>query len=240
MTSLVEQTPLVILAGGLATRLRGLANSTPKYLQPIDEGTVFADLHLRWARKQGFQRVILCVGHLGELIQAHCGSGAQYGLQLDYVFDGVHPVGTGGAVQATLQFPFEMVAVTYGDTLLSVPAPEFLQKFHESGLGGAMTVYRNQVAGHVCNADLNGIFVSYNKMAPDAKWAYIDYGFLALKRQVIAAFKQHPPFDLAEPLARLAAEQQLYGLEVSERFWEIGTPEALAEFKATYRRDLAR
>ena len=235
-------TPLLILAGGLATRLKGLAKDTPKYLQPIDEKNVFADIHLRWAAHHGFKRVFLSVGHLGELIEKHCGNGAKYGLELSYLFDGEKPLGTGGAVRGALKFPFESLAITYGDTLLSVPVSDFLAAFENSKLEGAMTVYRNKVPGHVCNADLRaaGTLVTYDKKSPQSDWAYIDYGFLALKRSAIEQASDETPFDLALPLSRLSRRDQLRGFEIKERFWEIGSPEALDEFRQTFRDDSKR
>lgn len=251
--------PLLILAGGMATRLKDLAKDTPKYLQPIDDETVFADIHLKWAAHHGFKRVFLSVGHLGEKIQAHCGSGAKYGLEISYLFDGDKPLGTGGAVQMALKFPFDALAITYGDTLLRVPVREFLHSFfgnepghstaqaagQSDGQGGsvssvicgAMTVYRNQVPGHVCNADLRGSLVTYDKKNPQTNWAYIDYGFLVLKRSAITNFNETAPFDLAGPLTRLSRAEQIMGFEIKERFWEIGSPEALAEFRRTFRDD---
>ena len=224
-------TPLLILAGGKATRLKGLAQDTPKYLQPIDGERTFADLHLEWARSHGFSEVILSLGHLGEKIESHCGDGSRYDLKLKYLFDGAQPLGTGGAVQAALKFSFDALAITYGDTMLEVPVALFLKKFAESGRDGAMTVFRNSVAGHQANACLKGNTVIYDKLAPEADWEFIDYGFLAIKRRAIEEFSEKSPFDLARPLTRLSRAGRIFGLEVSERFWEIGSPEALEEFR---------
>ncbi len=232
------ETPLLILAGGKATRLKHLAQDTPKYLQPITADACFADLHLAWAFRQGFRRVILSVGHLGEKIEAHCGDGARHGLNISYLSDGETPVGTGGAVRAALRFPFDSLAITYGDTYLRFSVAEFLKRFDLSGLDGAMTVYRNQVHGHRCNADLDGERLTYNKSAPDPTWAYIDYGFLALKRRAIEAFPAVTPLDLAVPLSSLSLANQLLGFSVEHRFWEIGSPEALAEFRRAFEDDI--
>ena len=88
--------PLLILAGGKATRLQGLAKDTPKYLQPITANRCFADYHLEWARRQDFSKVILSVGHFGEKVEAYCGNGSKYGLEISYLYDGTTPLGTGG------------------------------------------------------------------------------------------------------------------------------------------------
>ena len=227
-------TPLLILAGGKATRLKSLAQDTPKYLQPIEaggEGRCFADFHLGWAKHEGFSRVILSVGHLGEKIETYCGNGSRYGLEISYLFDGATPLGTGGAVQAALKFPFTSLAITYGDTMLRFPVQKFLEGFAQSDCAGAMTVFRNTVEGHQANATLQGDRVIYDKLKPEPSWQYIDYGFLALRRSAIEEFTEKAPFDLALPLTRLSRSGLVYGYAVEHRFWEIGSPEALEEFR---------
>lgn len=244
MTSKPTDIPLLILAGGKATRLKHLAFDRPKYLQPVTESMVFADVHLKWVASHGFKRVVLGIGHLGEQIRQYCGNGARWNLEISYIDDGQSPLGTGGAVRAALDpkldLPFDILAVTYGDTVLSVDVPLFLRRFAEAPWAqAAMTLFKNTVPGHTCNATLVGDKALYDKKSPLPEWSYIDYGFLALRRKAIEAFppEQEAPFDLAEPLTELAQAGQVLGVPVSTRFWEIGSPEALSEFQAAFRSD---
>src|SRR5215471_4661761 len=100
-----SETPLLILAGGRATRLGDLSDDRPKFLVPIASGLLFADFQLRWARRQGFREVRLSVGYRGEQIEAYCGDGARFGLALSYAFDGPISLGTGGAVKRAFPIP---------------------------------------------------------------------------------------------------------------------------------------
>ena len=156
-------------------------------------------------------------------------------MEISYLFDGTTPLGTGGAVQAALKFPFDALAVTYGDTMLQVPVPVFLEQFVKSGLEGAMTVFKNTLQGHQTNAcfrpNSRDNTIIYDKMKPEPSWEYIDYGFLVLKRCAIEGFTEAAPFDLALPLTRLSRAGQVLGFPVAQRFWEIGSPEALEEFR---------
>ncbi len=92
-----SETPLLILAGGRATRLRDLSDDRPKFLLPIRDGLLFADFQLRWVKAQGFREVCLSVGYRGEQIEAYCGDGARFGLAISYAFDSPIALGTGGA-----------------------------------------------------------------------------------------------------------------------------------------------
>jgi NDP-sugar pyrophosphorylase family protein len=53
-------------------------------------------------RNQGIKRVVLCVGHQGDMIKAEFGDGARFGIGLEYSFDGPRLTGTGGAVRKAL------------------------------------------------------------------------------------------------------------------------------------------
>src|SRR5688572_33434669 len=91
--------PLVILAGGRATRLSGETKGRPKFLVPISEELLFADFQLKWAREQGFEHVILCIGHEGEQIRKYCGDGSRFKIDVSYSEDGRELLGTGGALK---------------------------------------------------------------------------------------------------------------------------------------------
>ena len=64
--------PVVILAGGLATRLRPITESIPKSLVEV-AGEPFICRQLRYLKSQGVSTVVLCIGYLGEMIRAVVG-----------------------------------------------------------------------------------------------------------------------------------------------------------------------
>src|SRR5436309_9519480 len=105
--------PTAILAGGLATRLGSLTESIPKSLVRVS-GEPFLAHQLELLRNQGITRVVLCVGHLGEMIKAHFGNGASFDLALEYSFDGPRLIGTGGALRKALPQLGEKFFVLYG------------------------------------------------------------------------------------------------------------------------------
>ena len=89
--------PVAILAGGRATRLGPTAERIPKALIEVG-GTPFVAHQLRLLRREGIARVVLCVGHFGEMIRQVVGDGGQFGLEVVYSFDGDKLLGTGGAL----------------------------------------------------------------------------------------------------------------------------------------------
>src|SRR4051794_34141621 len=78
--------PIAILAGGLATRLRPVTETIPKALIEIS-GEPFLAHQLRLLRRNGFERIVLCVGHRAEQIRDFAGDGSRFGLNIEYSLD---------------------------------------------------------------------------------------------------------------------------------------------------------
>src|SRR5277367_6814893 len=89
--------PVALLAGGMATRLRPITEKIPKLLVE-GAGEPFFSHQIRLLRQSGLTRLILCIGHLGEAIVARYGDGREWGVEIEYCFDGPTLLGTGGAL----------------------------------------------------------------------------------------------------------------------------------------------
>ena len=228
--------PVAILAGGLATRLRPLTDKIPKVLVPV-AGKPFLVHQLELLRRQGITRVVLCLGHLGEMVREQFGDGSAYGVRLDYSFDGPMLLGTGGALKQALPWLGERFFVLYGDSYLPIDFSPVAESFERSGKLGLMTVYRNEGRYDTSNVVFaDGEIKVYDKKSRLPEMRHIDYG-LSLFRA--AALEEHPAgvkLDLAESMQRLVARRQLAGFEVLERFYEIGSPGGLAELETLLRR----
>ena len=221
--------PVAILAGGMATRLRPLTESIPKALVEV-AGRPFIHHQLKLLLQRGFRRVVLCVGYLGEKIEAAVGDGGSLGMCIDYVFDGEKLLGTGGALRKALPFLGEKFMVLYGDTYLQCDYAAVEKAFVSKGKLGLMTVLRNANRWDRSNVLFsNGRIIRYDKMNPSVEMEHIDYCLGALQAQ---AFDLYPPdtmLDLATLYRDLLAKEALSGFEVSERFYEIGTLAGLEE-----------
>lgn len=220
--------PLVILAGGRATRLAAHSVERPKFLIPLGDGRVFADLQLEWVRAQGFRDVTLSVGYLASMIRDEIGDGSRYGLRIRYVEDGHTPLGTGGAVRQAMQPLGTAAAILYGDTMLDLPCPQVVQA--ASGTHALMTVIECPKE-HVANADFDGAHVTYEKKNPHLAWRFIDYGFSVVSHEFLSQIPAARPSDLAETFAAASRRGELKGFLATVPFREINTPDALEAFK---------
>lgn len=221
--------PVAILAGGLATRLRPITEKIPKSLIEV-AGEPFILRQLDYLRRQNIREVVLCVGHLGEMIEAVVGDGSRFGLRVSYSLDGPALLGTGGALRGAFRLLGESSFVLYGDSYLPVDFGAIEAEFRDSNQPALMTVLLNQNRWDKSNVlFLDGKILEYNKAAPRADFAYIDYGLTIVKRDVLETYPANELFDLSVVYHRLSLEGGLHGYEVFDRFYEIGSPSGLKE-----------
>lgn len=222
--------PVCILAGGLGTRLGEHVRDTPKPLIEV-AGKPFLCHQLRQLADHGAEEVVLCVGYLGELIEQRIGA-ERFGLEIAYSFDGPGLDGTLGAIRRARHLLGERFLVLYGDTYLRIDYAAAVAAWRASGLPAMMSVLRNDGRWDTSNAlYAEGRVLDHDKLAPRAEMRWIDYGLGGLEQ---AALDLAPPDarELSDLYHRLARARLLCGFEVSERFFEIGTPAALAETDA--------
>jgi NDP-sugar pyrophosphorylase family protein len=228
--SALEKIPVAILAGGLATRLRPITEKIPKSLVPV-AGRPFLAHQLELLHARGIRRAVLCIGYLGEMIQKDFGA-EKFGIKLDYSFDGPKLLGTGGAIKRALPLLGDEFFVLYGDSYLPIDYAPIADFFHRSGKQGLMTVFRNEGKFDTSNVVFtDGEIKVYDKKNKVPEMRYIDYGLSLFKASVFDSYAADQVFDLAEVMGRLVREKQLAGFEVSERFFEIGSPAGLAELE---------
>jgi NDP-sugar pyrophosphorylase family protein len=227
----------VILAGGIGTRMWPETMTVPKTLLPV-HGKPFAAWQLSWLANSGIRSVVYSIGYLGDDVRAYVGDGSAWGVSVVYVDEGEHLRGTAGALRLAMDSGVleDDFLVLYGDSWLQVDPGEVLHSLRGRVEPALMTVHRNEGQWDTSNVIFDGRrVVCYAKGVSEgpAEMCWIDYGLMALRRIVLA--ERVPPdaiFDLAPVLSALAAEGELAGFEVPDRFYEIGSPQGRAELEA--------
>jgi NDP-sugar pyrophosphorylase family protein len=237
MATTAADLPVAILAGGLATRLRPVTEKIPKLLVEV-AGEPFFNHQLRLLKAAGLTRIVLCVGHLGEMIVERYGDGSRWSLSIDYSFDGPKLLGTAGALVRALPNLGEAFYVLYGDSYLLVDYRAVGRAFLESGKLGLMTVFANAGAYDTSNVWFEGGRIrQYSKTVRPPQMRHIDYGLGVFRAAAFADCPRDTAADLASVQAALCARGELAGYEVKERFYEIGSPAGLKELDQLLRND---
>jgi len=222
----------VILAGGLGTRQRPTTDRIPKAMIPV-AGRPFIDYQLELLRRNGVHDIVLCVGHLGELLEDHLKSGAAFGLDIRYSWDGPKLLGPAGALKRAERLVEERFFVTYGDAYLRAPYRKLMAALANSGRLGMMSVFRNE--GRFGASDISvrgGLVVRYDKQDRTGRLKWINFGLSALTKEALETIPAGHPCGEEEFYGELIKGRQLAAYEVHQRFYEIGTPASLADFAA--------
>jgi MurNAc alpha-1-phosphate uridylyltransferase len=223
--------PVVILAGGLATRIKPLTLTTPKSLLTIaNKPFIFHQLAL--LEKQQITDVILCVGYLGEQIRAAVGDGAKFGMRIQYHFDGETLLGTAGAIKNASHVLPQQFFLLNGDSYLLCEYLQVQRAFEKSQKLALMTVFKNDGKWDTSNVEfMSHKIIRYNKVNRNERMCHIDYGLEVFDQQAFASVPRHTPYDLNEVYQVLVQDEQLSAYDITERFYEVGSFLGIREFE---------
>src|SRR3989344_8694025 len=224
-------TTLVLLSGGLATRLQPISLSLPKSLIDIN-GKPFIEYQLFLLKKQGITDVVICVSYLGVRIEEFVGDGKKFGIRIQYSYDGDKLLGTGGAIKKALPLLPETFFVMYGDSYLPIDFKKVSDFFQNNKSQALMTVMKNNNKWDKSNVIFKGgKIIKYDKINIVPEMKYIDYGLGLMHKKCFNNVKENEISDLARIYNKLAEEGKLLGFEIKDRFYEVGSFDGIEEFK---------
>lgn len=217
---------MVIACGGLATRLGAIARDTPKSMVDVN-GKPFLEYQLRLAKENGFDEVVLLVGHLKQKIMQYFGTGARFRLRLHYSVD--EQLGIIGALKNAENLLGKTFFLMYGDSYLpSFKFNEMYRDFRSRDKLALMSVWKNENLIDKSNIGVrDGNVVQVGMSSCD----YIDYGVIILDRDSLDCVRRNVQYGTEEFWRALALKNQLGAYEVHERFYDIGRPERLEEVR---------
>lgn len=222
---------VVILAGGLATRLGELTRKIPKSMVGV-EGKPFLEHQLALLKRNKVGDVVLCLGHLGEQIEAYFGDGHRFGINIRYSYERQGLLGTAGALKNAEGLLEDTFYTMYGDSYLFLDFAGVMAYFRQQAKLALMTVHRNYDRYERSNTVVEGSLVKYySKKEKTPGMTYIEYGANIFRKETLRLVPADQPYSLEELVHRLIGKRELLAYEVKERFYQIGSAEGLAEFK---------
>lgn len=230
MTRCLRSLDILVLAGGLGTRIRAVSGDLPKLLVPIS-GRPYLDHLLDWLRRFGARRIVLSLGYQARAVIDYLRMHSFPNIELDIVVEPC-PLGTARAIRfARHELRSDPVLVMNGDSLTDANLCAFIDHYRNAGALGSILCTEVDDAGRYGRIELDGRGRIRRFVEKDAAFhgsALISAGiylFSAALLDDIAAgnsvslerdvFERLPPGSLAANVGRF-------------RFIDIGTPESLA------------
>ncbi|MFC8174502.1 NDP-sugar synthase [Streptomyces sp. NPDC057325] len=223
----------VILAGGKGVRLRPYTTALPKPLVPIGDEHAILEIVLRQLSQAGFTHCTLAIGHLGEIIRAYVGDGAQWGLSIDYATE-ENPLGTMGPLLNLRDRLPEHFLVMNGDVLTDLDYADVLRRHETAGAPLTIATYARKV--HI---DFGVLTTDDSRVVAFTEKPSIDYrvsmGVYGVSRKTLDAYTPGLPLGFDElVLDLLAAETPPHAYDFDGYWLDIGRPDdydrANAEF----------
>ena len=223
-------TQVVILAGGLGTRLEGRTKNRPKSMVTVCDKP-FLEYQLELLKNGGINHVLLCIGYMGEQIAEHFGNGRKYGVNITYSTE-ERPLGTAGALKRAESFLKDTFFTMYGEAYLFLDFNEVMRYFRSHSKLALMTVYKNYDLYDKSNTVVEGDLVKkYSKEERTKDTVYIDYGINIFNKEVLKMVPGNNFYSLEELFNDLIEREELLAFEVMERFYEIGSLSGLKDFE---------
>ncbi|WNJ98604.1 nucleotidyltransferase family protein [Thalassospiraceae bacterium LMO-JJ14] len=231
MSDALSNTDIVVLAGGLGTRIQPVLGDVPKLLAPIGTRT-YLDYLLDWLQGFGATRIILSLGHQAARIVDYVRAHPRTGLAVESVIED-KPLGTAGALRLVRpQVKSDTSIVMNGDSWIGADLGAFVQAHVDAHAPASLLCVRVDDAGRFgqIEVDGQGRIRSFQEKNPDAGPGLINAGVYAFARDMweIVANTDGPSLERdvfqSLPASTLAAYDA-----GNVPFIDIGTPESLLQ-----------
>jgi len=217
---------IVIIAGGLATRLQPITETIPKSMVLL-KGKPFFEYQIELCKKNGVREIIFCGGHLWEQVNNYFGNGEKFGVKIIYSIEN-EKLDTGGAVKNAFEHLDDEFFVMYGDSYLTLDWQKAYKFLKKSGAKGLMTTYENNWHPEPSNVLVGGggYIKEYNKEKPGKEMRFIEYGINIFPKDII---KKIPgkSFPISRYFDFLIKRGQLVSYPSKDRFFEVGCFEGI-------------
>lgn len=224
---------VLILAGGLGTRLKSVVSDKPKPLADVN-GVPFLEHQIHMLRQQTQDNIILCLGYKSEIVIEyfnHC--------NFAHILYSVEkcPLGTGGAIKnAAALIQDNDFLVINGDTYFELDLAA-ISKFHHQQQA-AFTMLLNEVAdtsryGSV-EMDVTQRICRFMEKGPTRIPGYINAGAYVINQKILTEIPDTGYYSIEKQLLPrlLAGGTAIYGYKYTGYFIDIGIPEDYYRFQA--------
>ena len=219
-TQSVEMPQVVILAGGLGTRLGDLTQRIPKSLVEVDDKPIIGHI-LDWISDQGCNRALILTGHLGEQFEQY----THHTVSLTYVQE-PQPLGTGGALWNAVDYLEPEFILLWGDDFHPIDYQKLVIRHRDDANLMTMTVTESHETMNLQHRD--GRVIKYDKHNSTPDFNGYEAGTSVVSKRIVLLFGRDGKWSWEETVyPKLSGK---IGAHIDNtKFWDMGTPERLSK-----------
>lgn len=223
---------VVLMVGGLGSRLRPLTEETPKPMLKVGNKPILQTIVERFAQ-YGFTDIVMCVNYKSDVIRNYFGDGSAFGVTIEYLLE-EQRMGTAGALSLLSPLPKEPFFVMNGDLLTNTNFEHLLEYHTDQNAAATMCVreYDFQVPYGVVNVKENRILSIVEK--PVHKF-FVSAGIYMLSPQIIELIPKNLFYDMPSLFeAAIAQNRKAISFLIHEYWLDIGRMEEYERANVEY------
>jgi D-glycero-alpha-D-manno-heptose 1-phosphate guanylyltransferase len=226
---------VVVLCGGLGTRLRGVIDDCPKPMAEIN-GRPFLDILIHYVARYGFTRFILCTGYKRDFIRRYYEKNRG---KLMFLFsEEDRPLGTAGAIKnAEFFIESNIFLVLNGDSLCEIDLEDFL-KFHigrKTLVSIALTAMKSPGDYGVIELDGDRKVIRFSEKVLVDSNGLVNTGMYLFGRKILGEIPPGEKLSLEYDIFPRILDKGAYGYVTEKELLDIGTSERLELARGYFR-----
>ncbi len=221
---------VILMAGGIGSRLSPLTNNCPKPLLQIGEKPILETILIELL-KSGFQRFWISVNYRGDMIEEYFGDGSLWNVQIQYLRE-EEPLGTAGSLKLLPEIFNEPVIVMNGDLLTKLNYQKLLafHEYHKAQITVGVREYDLRIPYGVI--ELEDLFVVDIKEKPIQSF-FVNAGIYVLEPHILKMIPDSH-FNMTELLSKMMTGKKVVAFPVHEYWIDIGQYDDFKKAKSDY------
>ena len=216
---------MVVMAGGMGTRLRPHTENCPKPLLPV-AGKPILEHIIERAKLDGFSRFVLAIHYLGQMIEDYFGNGERLGVRIEYLRE-QSPLGTAGALGLLNPLPSAPFVVTNGDVITDIRYGELLDFHIRHDAAATMAVRVHEWQHPFGVVQTQGVEIVGFEEKPVAR-SHINAGVYALDPDALSVLNADAHCDMPTLFERLQSQaKRTVAYPMHEPWLDVGRPDDL-------------
>lgn len=230
-------TQAVILAGGRGTRLSPLTDTRPKAMIEIG-GKPFLEYLIEMIRAQGFERVVLLLGYLPDVIQNYFGDGRRWGVKIEYSVTAVENE-TGRRIKLAEPILDPCFLLMYCDNYWPMQMEKMWQRFAAANVPAMITVYTNKddYTKNSLRVDAEGYVAVYDKSRTGSHLQGVEISYAIMSKSILERVPDGNVVFETAVYPKLAEERRLLAYVTDHRYYSVGSHARLPLTETFLKRD---
>jgi histidinol-phosphate phosphatase family protein len=218
----------VILAGGRGTRLRPITDTCPKPMIRIHDRP-FLEYLVEMLRDQGFERILLLLGYMPQVIQDYFGDGSRWGVKIECLVSAVEDE-TGRRVKLAEPYLDPCFLLMYCDNYWPMQMDKMWPRFVAADTLAMVTVYSNKdkYSKDCVQIDQDDYVLLYDKSRTSSGLKGVEIGYAFMKKPAVELLPDDNVGFEETVYPWLAERRQLLAYVTDHRYYSVGSHDRLS------------